>query len=266
MLPLATKQDTPGPITKSVQDTAYLLDVLAEQYTVGSAPDYLASCKTIDIQGLRIGVPSASFPSADVVVLNQFEDAMRTLENAGATIVRGANFAATEEYNSMTKSQQQYVLAGSFQQDIKTYLESLATNPRKIHDLHDLIRLTKEIPEEEYPIRGIEQLELAETIDVNGPEFKAALEKNNYLAGKGGILGTIEEYNLDVIAAPAMFGPAVTFAARGGLPVIVMPLGAYPDGTELKYYRNGPVETIDIGPNVPYVFISYPCRNGSRPP
>ncbi|XMA19794.1 hypothetical protein WAI453_012585 [Rhynchosporium graminicola] len=64
------------------------------------------------------------------------------------------------------------------------------------------------------------------------------------------MLGTLEKYNLDVIVAPSMLGPAVSFAARGGLPLVVMPLGSYPQGTKLKMYDNGPFTTVDIGPNI----------------
>ena len=101
---------------------------------------------------------------------------------------------------------------------------------------------------EEYPTRGLEQFEFGEKVDVASPEYKVALERNEYLAGAGGIGGCIKNYNLDVIAFPAMLGMGFTSAAQGGLPLITVPLGTYPKGTPVKLYRNS---TIDIGPNLP---------------
>ena len=83
---------------------------------------------------------------------------------------------------------------------------------------------------------------------MKSPAYKVALERDEYFAGEGGIGGCIKNYNLDVIAIPAMLGMGVTSAARGGLPLITVPLGTYPKGTSVKLYRSS---TIDIRPSVP---------------
>jgi amidase len=250
MVPLFNKQDTPGPITRSVKDAAYLLDVLCMRDNSHPESSYLEACSSIDVRGLRIGVPTATFPKDDIV-LNHFDEALQLLEKAGATIVRDINYAGTKEFERLTRFQKLYVIAGAFQQEIKSYLGSLKTNPNDIRDIDDIIRLTKQIPEEEYPARGMEDFDVVSGVDISGPEYQEALERNKYFAEEGGILGAIQEYKLDVIASPAMFDPTNSFAARAGFPVIVIPLGAYPEGTELKYYQNGPTQLVDVGPNVP---------------
>ena len=248
MIPLALKQDVAGPITRTVKDAAHLLQALVERKHSEPIVDYAMSCVSTRLDGLRIGVPRASISSSDNILLDAFESALETLKSAGAVVVDNSDFGAQEEFGGLSREEKHTAMAGGFKEDIKAYLESLVENPRSLRTLGDLIEAMKLDEREEYPTRGLEQFELCEKVDVASPEYKVALERNGYLAGAGGIGGCIKSYNLDVIAIPAMLGMGVTSAARGGLPLITVPIGAYPKGTPVKLYRNS---TIDIGPNVP---------------
>ncbi|KAK4223590.1 amidase signature domain-containing protein [Podospora fimiseda] len=79
-----------------------------------------------------------------------------------------------------------------------------------------------------------------------------AVKVKEYFGGEGGIPGVIDKYGVDVVAAPASYGPMVSLAARGGLPVIVVPLGKYPDGTEVEYLSIGGKVVVDVGPGIPF--------------
>ena len=92
--PLAWSLDHIGPLTRTVQDAALMLQVLAgfdERDTVSrEAPveDYTAKLND-DIKGLRLGIPAHFFPDyTDPEVTSSFESAIRVLEDLGAQIER----------------------------------------------------------------------------------------------------------------------------------------------------------------------------------
>jgi len=250
LVPLAQKQDSPGPVTRSVADVAYLLDVLVDG--ANSTPnDYASSFAGKDLSGLRIGIPSASFPSTDDVPLIEFRRALKILQDSGAEIIENADYTGLDQFKQLSRKEQLIVMGGYFKTDIQKYFSTLAANPANLTNLADIIEATKSDPREEYPERGIDLFELADSIDLDSPEYKQSLKKNAFFAGDGGIPGVLDFHNLDVIAAPAMYGPSVSFAARSGLPVVVVPMGKYPEQTEVKYSKNGPDNLVDIAPNIP---------------
>ncbi|XMA19796.1 hypothetical protein WAI453_012587 [Rhynchosporium graminicola] len=67
-IPVSVTQDSAGPIAKAVKDAAYVLNAIVEPSDSFPAVDYLLSCVSMDLSGLRIGVPTASIPTTDQVV------------------------------------------------------------------------------------------------------------------------------------------------------------------------------------------------------
>ncbi len=224
MIPLTLQQDVAGPITRTVKDAAHLLQALVERKHSEPIVDYTRSCVSTELDGLRIGVPRASISSSDNILLDAFESALKTLKSAGAVVVDNVEFRAQNDFDGLSREEKLTAMAGGFKVDIKAYLETLVENPRNLRTLGDVIGAMKSDEREEYPSRGLEQFELGEKVDVASPEYKVAIERNEYLAGKGGIGGSIKAYDLDLIAIPSMLGMGVTSAARGGLPLITVPL------------------------------------------
>ena len=114
----------------------------------------------------------------------------------------------------------------------------------------DLIEFIKTHPEEEYPDRDIERFLRTqnEDSDVTSAKFKEAVEREDRLYRKEGILGVMDELNLDVIAVPANASSPSAAAAALGLPIITVPLGFYPEDTEVKKTKWDLVET---APGIP---------------
>lgn len=83
--------------------------------------------------------------------------------------------------------------------------------------------------------------------DVNSEKYKAAVEIS--MSGPGGILREMDRYKLDVLATPANAEIPISFAAKLGLPIISVPLGFYPEGTEIKMNRRG--NLIQFAPGIP---------------
>jgi aspartyl-tRNA(Asn)/glutamyl-tRNA(Gln) amidotransferase subunit A len=92
LLAFASSLDQIGPLTRSVEDAAVALSVLAGADAADSTtsreavPDYVGAL-TGDARGVRIGVPRAFVSGVDEGVLRVFETALETLRAAGATLV-----------------------------------------------------------------------------------------------------------------------------------------------------------------------------------
>ena len=88
---MGSSLDSPGPITKRVEDSALLLQVLAGQDPMDATssptevPNYLKNLKK-DIQGLKIGISDDYFEGVHEEVKASVEEAIKTLEKLGATI------------------------------------------------------------------------------------------------------------------------------------------------------------------------------------
>ena len=100
MSPLVAEQDTPGPMCRTVDDLARLLDVIvgfdpADEATAihaeWSAESFVDALDDTALEGARIGVLRAAFGAGDeprVTAVNSVvESALEDLETAGATLV-----------------------------------------------------------------------------------------------------------------------------------------------------------------------------------
>jgi aspartyl-tRNA(Asn)/glutamyl-tRNA(Gln) amidotransferase subunit A len=90
---MGSSLDSPGPITKTVEDSALLLQVLAGQdphdatTSPKDVPDYLANMKN-DIRGLKIGISDDYFEGVAPEVKAEVEAAIQTFEKLGAKVKR----------------------------------------------------------------------------------------------------------------------------------------------------------------------------------
>ena len=90
---MGSSLDSPGPITKNVEDSALLLQVLAGQdphdatTSPSKVPDYLKNINN-KINGLKIGVSDDYFEGVDGEVKAKIENAIKVLEKLGATVKR----------------------------------------------------------------------------------------------------------------------------------------------------------------------------------
>lgn len=90
---MASSLDSPGPITKSVEDAALILNVLAGQdnFDATASPekidDYLKNL-TKSIKGLKIGVSDEYFDGVTEPVRERVQEALKLIESMGAEIVK----------------------------------------------------------------------------------------------------------------------------------------------------------------------------------
>jgi aspartyl-tRNA(Asn)/glutamyl-tRNA(Gln) amidotransferase subunit A len=93
-MPMASSFDTVGPMTKTVEDMAVVMQVIAGQDSLDattvpdSVPDYFSELNK-DIKGLRVGVPKEYFETEgmDKEVRQIVQQQIKELEKQGAKII-----------------------------------------------------------------------------------------------------------------------------------------------------------------------------------
>ncbi|KAI1456088.1 glutamyl-tRNA amidotransferase subunit A [Annulohypoxylon moriforme] len=257
VIPLSDRQDTVGPMTRTVKDAAYVLSAIAGSGQFDHAasptqstkvPDYVESCRTTKLSGIRLGVPH--IPD-DPYLAKAFKSALKKLSSAGATIVHDIEYRSEQEWDAWDESERKKPMDAEFKSSIKRWCDELVDNPNNITSIDDIIEFTKKTKEEEYPERNIDRfLGAQQSPGVDARDTKEALEKMLRCCGKDGIIGALDDYKLDALVFSNALGRTATFAARVGLPILAMPLGFYPEDTETQRTKVG--NLTDIAAHVPF--------------
>jgi amidase len=263
VIPISEHQDTVGPIARTVRDAAYILQAIAgvdpfDNYTSaipgnGTLPDYVAACSKFANLTLRIGVPrnilaaylNGTNTSAPVVAA--FEDAIVTLKSIGANITDPADISALDDF--IASNNETTVLDADFISNLATYLSELTFNPNNVTSLADVRNFTQYFPAEDYPDRDTGVWDAALAMGFNNTDIQAweAYQADLFLGGAGGVIGALDNNDLDVLILPTDF--ASTAAAIAGLPVVTVPLGFYPSNSSVVKNSRGLVE---VGPGIPF--------------
>ena len=105
MIAYASSLDQAGPMARSAEDCAYLMNVMAGHDDKDSTSmdkevdDYVANLNATSVKGLRIGIPKQYFQvdGLNTEVKSRVEDALRKLEEMGAILVE-IDLNMTEAY------------------------------------------------------------------------------------------------------------------------------------------------------------------------
>lgn len=265
VIPISERQDTVGPMARTVKDAAYILQAIAgkdvnDNYTsaipFNVLPDYVAACNSSSLRGKRIGIPRNLILSAEdsKTILSAFEAALGVIKNAGASIVDNTNVTdyASDQY--LYGNSSLVVLEADFVSNLpKNYLSKLTSNPQKVYNLADVSNFTHRFPAEDYPDRDttIWDESLALDFDNTSPQFWDAYQTNLAIAGPQGILGLLANFSLDALILPTLYSYGLP--ALAGLPVVTVPLGFLPYNTTVV--KNDRKTLVIDGPNIPYVFF-----------
>lgn len=268
VIPITIRQDTVGPIARTVKDAAIILSAIAgrdpeDNYTCvqpfDKTPDYTKSLNYSAFQGSRIGVPRNGLfkqSTNDLALMAAFESAIETMRSAGAEIIDNANFPAFEEsveasINSIRANYNFKVIGTDFIAGITSYISKVSSpDGDQFHTLKELLDCTQSDPREEYPDRDTSRWEQALSYKCthDSQEVWNAYQQDLYYGREGGILGAMDLFDLDALILPST--SSVYLPALGGLPIISVPLGRHPDGTEMVRDPKG--HLVQIGPNVPF--------------
>ena len=234
IMPLSSTQDVGGPLARTVEDLAVVLDAtlgIDEQDAATVAlndfelPSFLESLDTVDLSALRLGRLDAYMDRASAAVRGSIDDALAWFEEQGAEIIS----VELEELSSLIAVSG--VIGHEFKPDLNQYLALFLSED--IANLNDIVD------------QGLYHEAVAGTLrrsqaSVSNPEsYQQAIAARESLQT---LLETaLAELELDAVVyppiaeLPVMIGNSqpdnnCSISANSGLPAISIPLGFTADG------------------------------------
>jgi amidase len=242
IIPIAHSQDTAGPMTRTVEDAAILLGIMAGSDPGDSATaeadrrrtDYTAALDGDALRGARIGVARQFFgflPAVDEVM----RQVLQALSDLGAELVDPVELATFRKFGDA----EYQVLLYEFKYDLNRYLSRLPAEFR-VHTLADLIRFNQEHAEQEMPHFGQDIfLEAEAKGGLDSLEYRDALALCRRLSREEGLDAVLQAHRLDALVAPTgspawkidpvngdhFLGGSSSYAAVAGYPSVCIPAG-----------------------------------------
>jgi len=250
VVPVSPRQDTAGPMCRTVSDAAVIASIIAER-PLGYGK-YGSSLDGFRVKGVRIGVmplPDGIHPGTRSL----FADARSVLEGEGAVLI---DLKIPEAFSQMESFSLEALLY-EFKAAINEYLSTLDASQVEPRDLAELIAYNRSHKDQELVIFGQEIFEMAQE---RGP-----LSDPKYVNGRAGLDHAVDTEGLakllesvEILLSPSN-GPAelidpvwgdrrgggwsqiASAAAIAGYPSITVPAGlvsGLPVGITLVTKRN----------------------------
>ncbi|XP_059654021.1 probable amidase At4g34880 [Cornus florida] len=234
VVPITPRQDTVGPICRTVSDAVYVLDAIvgydpydavetrrASKYIPKGG--YLQFLKADGLRGKRLGItsdPYFGFPeNSDIFAL--FEHHLNTLRQGGAILVDHLEIPNLHAMVSYLGIDEDIAMKAEFKLAINDYLKQLVTSP--VRSLADAIAFNNKHSHLEM-IREYGQyyfLEAEKTNGIGKLEKKALL--NLTRGSKDGFIKLMKKSKLDALVSP--FNSLSSILAKGQFPGIIVPAG-----------------------------------------
>jgi amidase len=255
IIPISASQDTAGPMARSVEDAAALLEVLVSATSGGSrvsTADPLgrpatragyADAISNDLRGLRVGLVRDDgyfgyHPETDGIVAS----ALGAFREAGADVVESVTGIGTPQHaDEMT------VLCTEFKAGLGAYLAQRFAGGREPgrhrampRSLDDVIAFNEATAGERVDLFPQDVLiRAAASGDLDDPAYLAARSANHRRTREDGIDAVCARLGLDALVAPTMapawmidhvngdshFGASWSHAAIAGYPSLNLPIG-----------------------------------------
>jgi amidase len=217
IVPIASSQDTPGPMTRSVSDAAYLLTALtsiddadpATRHNPLADYDFTDSLRREALRGARIGVVGASLDDP------LWTAALAALKAQGATLVEvDLDTSAPDDLT---------VLDYEFKRDLNKYLKGLPAPPRS---LAEVIEYNAAHEREELKFGQARALSAqAKDLSPDSPDTARYIEdrRRSVAASKDRIDPLMREKSVTALLFPGIGSSAI--GALAGYPSVVVPAG-----------------------------------------
>jgi amidase len=262
ILPISHSQDTAGPLTRTVRDSAILLNVLAARdpqdpatQSLQRPTDYTAGLDKDALKGARIGVPSDSDDPLNDVYYGKLSprsktvmtEALTALQDAGATLVRASMPTAgwiggpgttmgvlnrnPLSRNKGNAASPPVVFLYELKHDLNLYLRDWATGTT-IKTMADIVAFNEAHAEK--ALRFGQDLFLAAEAtkgDLSELEYKSARAMDLLAAKERGMDAYMTRHKLDAVVFPGTSGASI--AAKAGYPSVMVP-GGFVSGVEGK--------------------------------
>ncbi|RHN42513.1 putative asparaginyl-tRNA synthase (glutamine-hydrolyzing) [Medicago truncatula] len=230
VIPISPRQDTVGPICRTVSDAAYVLETIAgidtfDEATIEASkyiPEggYAQFLKKDGLIGKRIGVVKRYYSFRnDTFPDKTFKLHLKTLRQRGAVLVDNLKIDNIDEI--ISDPSEEIAMNFEFKLSLNAYLKDLVASP--VRSLADVIAFNKKNPKlEELDKYGQDIMLQAEKTNGIGSIQKEAL-LNMTRWSENGFEKLIKTNELDAVVTP--FSSFSSILAIGGYPGIIVPAG-----------------------------------------
>ncbi|VVB10305.1 unnamed protein product [Arabis nemorensis] len=227
VVPISLRQDSIGPICRTVSDAVHLLDAIVGYDPLDEAtksasefiPEggYKQFLSASGLKGKRLGI---------VMKHSHLDHHIETLRREGAIVIDNLTIPNIEVIMDWTKSGEAIPLLAEFKMSLNAYLKELVKSP--VRSLADVIAYNEEFAEKEQVKEwGQEVFLAAEAANGMGEKEKAALQKMEELS-RNAIEKLMKENKLDAIVTLGSMLSSVL--GIGGYPGINVPAGYSSEG------------------------------------
>ena len=234
IMPLSHTQDVAGPLARSAEDLAILLDIVigfdandaATALMQGAPlPNFQAQLQSTDLTQLRIGKLTSYYTAADPAIRQQMDAALSWFEERGAEII---DVEIPDLAGLIARSG---LIGHEFRVDLDQYLATFLSND--ITNLNDIVDLGLY----HEAIQAV--LVRSRTSVRNDDSYTTALSARDDL--RAAIAQLLQSQDLDAIAYPPIAelqvftgenqaGNNCSISANSGMPALSFPIGFTPSG------------------------------------
>ena len=230
VIPIAASQDSPGPMTRTVEDAAAVLGVIAERPT-----DYRRQLKKDALRGKRLGVLRQPYTGYSEHTDGCYEQSLAALKDCGAALVE-VDFPSAKQLRE--SDDELTVLQHELKAGINAYLRE--RRGLAVRTLADVIHWNEAHAAEEMPYFRQEFFENAQAtrglktkayIDARATALRLArTEGIDLLLRKHRLAALVAPSNapaaaLDVVDGEKHLGGSTQPSAVAGYPIITVPAG-----------------------------------------
>lgn len=227
IIPISNSQDTAGPMTRTVEDAAIMLGLLAGADEGDPATsinqqelDYSLSLNKNGLQNATLGISRDYLESVDEEEFSIISAALRDIENLGAKII--------DPITLPTDLDDMNIMLHEFKSGINAYLKELSANV-PVHSLEEVIQYNEAHKEEALKYG---QSVLKQSNEKSGRLVEAGYIKSRLndlkMSQEQGIDAVMDEHRLDALIFANNYGAGI--AAKAGYPSITVPAGYTAEG------------------------------------
>ena len=226
VVPLNLAADVAGAVTRTVADTAAVLQVIAD----GSHPNYVDALQRDGLKGARIGVLHHAYdtPTLDAEVKKVFDGAIGELRDLGADVIDPATIPNWDEIRRGGGGR-----CNQFKHDLNQYLAGLGDRA-PMHSLEDIVKSRKFHPSIQARLEGSQGADDEPGVS---PGCKASDENRERF--RAAVIRLMDSLQLDALIYPTWSNPprligdlntpggdnSQVFAPTTGFPAITVPMG-----------------------------------------
>jgi amidase len=239
VVPLSLSADIAGAVTRTVEDTAAVLQVIAGEDPADAATaasrghvdaNYAAALRRDGLKGARLGVLHQAYdtPSLDAGMNAVFRGAVGELRNLGAEVI---DPAAVEDFDTMRRGQGGG--CNQFKHDLNAYLAGLG-DKAPMHSLEEIVKSRRFHPSIQ---QRLESGQAADDVPGQSPGCRSRDEFREKL--RAAVLKLLNDQQLDALIYPTWSNPPrligdlntpggdnnQVFAPSTGFPAITVPMG-----------------------------------------